>query len=183
MMYSLYFFEQNIVRYKLLYRLNYKNSHSLPSIKNIKVNMKIKEKNKGIEYKVIQGLDILELITKQRAKINKIEKARYNRSNFSTLIEVLLRNYNMYLFFSIVTFFILPTLERRYVVIKYVINSLGNFTLYIKDLSIFSSINRRYFNWSFPINVNITLTKRDPLVSSLFFNLFFNKPIAKNNNK
>jgi ribosomal protein L5 len=98
MTYDLFFFEQTIARPKMLYKLNYKNIYDLPTIQKIKINLSLKETKKGIDYKVIQSMDILELICSQRPFLEKIERIRHQNILLS-LVAATLRNFTKLNFF------------------------------------------------------------------------------------
>ena len=76
-MYELVFLEESIVRQKLLCRLNYKNSYDLPSLQSIKMNLLLSESSHSSDHKVIEMLDVLELITNQRSMVKSIKKKNY----------------------------------------------------------------------------------------------------------
>lgn len=104
---------EDIVRNDLIRTYQYRNTHEIPEIDKIVLNMSIKDAIYDKKM-ILPGLIILEMLTGQRAVVTKAKKSISNfklRKESPIGIQLTLRKESLYLFLDILVFITLPRIR------------------------------------------------------------------------
>jgi large subunit ribosomal protein L5 len=150
---------EQIIRPDMLYKYQYTNSHQIPSIQKVVLNMSIKDVVQD-KKQILPGLLILEYITGQKAMAVKAKKSISNfklRQGVPIGIKVTLRNKMLYRFLELLIFVALPRM-RDLKPIKINNNcQTGHISFGLRDLLIFPQIESEYDRFSKVYGLNITI--------------------------
>nr|NP_066313.1 ribosomal protein L5 [Malawimonas jakobiformis]AAG13680.1 ribosomal protein L5 [Malawimonas jakobiformis] len=152
---------EKITRPDLILKNKYKNIMEIPSIKKISVNITVDSKNR-----VIEPLMVLELITGQKAKVLKAKKSisSFNlRKDMYIACKVTLQKKNMYNFINKLINIVLPKIREFKGFSVDNIDSQNNYTLSIKNMSIFPEIEYQFdiFNKIYGMDITIVTNSKN----------------------
>lgn len=131
---------EDIVRNDLIRTYQYRNTHEIPEIDKIVLNMSIKDAIYDKKM-ILPGLIILEMLTGQRAVVTKAKKSISNfklRKESPIGIQLTLRKESLYLFLDILVFITLPRirdLTHKYIDQKQINTSFQQYTRFFPQES------------------------------------------------
>ncbi len=170
-MYSLLFWNKNIVNIDCIYKLKLLNSYNTPEINNVNVNIYLQTALNNSKM-IIYPISVLTILTNQKPFISK-SKGNVFLKNFFTNIKINLRKKQAYNFLSLLIFFIFPSIRKlQNLNIKKSTNC-SKFSLSVNIKNIFSLPNLADYYSKFQKNTQVTVNIATNLRKQRYLNTFF----------
>jgi large subunit ribosomal protein L5 len=166
-MHFLEYYYNNIIKYDLINRFNYKNLKNIPKLKKIVLNFGCKT----FELKKLSlSLLALQLITKKKGVLTISKKPNIVlkiRKGNPVGCKVILTKYLMYLFFAKLLIDILPKLKKKKLVEKLFSNN--SLTYNFNNTFVFKQIEKNFLLFNLLKHLQITILTNTRTAEELFF--------------
>lgn len=177
MMYSNYFqfHNTNVVKYDLVSKFNYKNTHQIPVFKKIILSFTLKELN---FKRLLQSTAALELIGNQAAILLHSKKANISlkiRKGNPVGCKIILRKKNLSTFLTKLILFILPDIKAfEPIKFKEKKRKLNSLSFLLEDLLSFPELEKQFelFQKLPQLNISIVLSSGDTKEFPIFLTSF-----------
>jgi len=140
-MHSFEYYYDNIIKYELLTKFNYKNLNQIPNIKSIHLNFGIKQVELKILLPCLISLQLITLQTPFITQSNKHNMSLKIRKGDPVGCKIILRKKILHSFISKLILIVLPKIDN-FEGFRAKINNC--FAFHIKDILIFSEIANHY---------------------------------------
>ena len=170
-MYSLLFWNKNVVNIDCVYKFKFINSYNLPKIDNINVNMCIETALNNSKM-IIYPISVLTILTNQKPFASRSKKNVFFK-NFFMSVRVNLRKKQAYNFFSLLIFFVFPNNKKlqRLNIKKH--NKYSKFSLTVNVKNLFSLPNLLDYYNRFQKNTQAIVNINTNISNQKYLNTFF----------
>ena len=143
-----------VTNFDLVNKFEFENIYCFPNFDKLIVNLNIQDQDSFNSSFYPRSLLLLELLTGHKSIVSAFKKSLKGKKTYKVLFsgQVTLRSRYFFHFIYLLSFFIMPAADRKFLRYNKHLSFRGNYYFSIKDVAVLPGMLENFFKWPYPVN-------------------------------